>query len=129
MAQLDLSERDKHAAVYRLHPDLLRLRREDAVFRTQDGQRIQGAILADEAFLLRFFGENGDDRLMLVNLGRDQVLTPVAEPLLSPPDEDKDWRILWSSENPMYGGSGTGLLDTKNWHVPGHATIVLAPGV
>lgn len=126
LSKLDFSEREKHAAVYLMHQDLLRLRKEDSVFRTQDSQRIHGAILATEAFLLRFFGDSGDDRLMLVNLGRDQILSPVAEPLLAPP-EGKDWRILWSSENPIYGGSGTGLLDTQNWHVPGHAAIVLAP--
>ncbi len=38
----------------------------------------------------------------------------------------KEWTLLWSSEDPKYGGSGTGLLDTRQWRVPGHATIVLS---
>ena len=32
---------------------------------------VDGAVLGAEAFVLRFFGDDGDDRLLLVNLGRD----------------------------------------------------------
>jgi hypothetical protein len=48
--------------------------------RQQDGS----AVLGDEAFVLRFFGRDGDDRLLLVNLGRDLRLDPVPELLLAP---------------------------------------------
>ena len=47
--------------------------------------------------------------------------------LLAPP-EGKGWSILWSSQDPRYGGGGTPPLDTdKNWHVPAEATVVMAP--
>ena len=82
-----------------LHRDLLRLRREDAVFAAQRADRIHGAVIAGEAFLLRYFGENGDDRLVLVNLGRDLDWRPIAEPLLVPP-AGRTWQLLWSSEDP-----------------------------
>ena len=36
--------------------------------------------------MLRFFGDGGDDRLLLVNLGRDLHLDPAPEPLLAPPE-------------------------------------------
>ena len=37
---------------------------------------MDGAVLGAEAFVLRFFGEDGDDRLLLVNLGVDLHLDP-----------------------------------------------------
>ena len=37
------------------------------------------------------------------------------------------WALLWSSEDPRYGGTGSGLLDTKNWYLPGHAALALRP--
>lgn len=122
--KLDFAERQSHAEAYRLHRDLLTLRREDPVFSSQRADRTHGAVLADEAFALRFFG-GPSDRLLLVNLGRDLSWISLAEPLLALPS-NYDWRLLWSSEDPRYGGSGSGLLDTKNWHVPGHAAIVLS---
>jgi maltooligosyltrehalose trehalohydrolase len=123
-SKLDLIERDAHPEAYRLHRDLLRLRREDRVFSAQRADRIHGAVLASEAFLLRYLGEEGDDRLVLVNLGRDLEWSPAAEPLLAPP-AGRAWRTLWSSEDPRYGASGTPRLDLHHWFLPGHAAIVL----
>jgi maltooligosyltrehalose trehalohydrolase len=126
-SKLDLSERERNIEIYNLHRDLLKLRREDPVFRTQRSGNIDGAVLGDEAFLLRFFGENGDDRLLLVNLGLDLHLDPAPEPLLAPP-EGMQWQTLWSSEDPRYGGCGTPQLDTEeNWKLPGHAAVALVP--
>jgi maltooligosyltrehalose trehalohydrolase len=123
--KLDLSEREKHPAAYRLHKDLLRLRRDDPVFRAQRPGGVDGAVLATEAFVLRYFGKDGDDRLLLVNLGRDLRLDPAPEPLLAPP-EGRLWELLWSSEEPRYGGCGTAPPDgPENWHVPGHAALAL----
>jgi len=107
-----------------LHRDLLRLRRDDAIFSRQDKSQIEGAVLSQEAFMLRWFDDTGDDRLMLLNLGRDFDLQPVAEPLFAAPD-GRDWRILWSSESPRYSGVGTPAFDEKRWHIPGHAAVVL----
>ncbi|HEY7496431.1 MAG TPA: malto-oligosyltrehalose trehalohydrolase [Candidatus Tectomicrobia bacterium] len=126
-SKLNLSERQRHAGIYALHHDLLRLRREDPVFRAQRRGGMDGAVLAPEAFVLRFFGTPNNDRLLVVNLGRDLGRTPVAEPLLAPP-EGMVWEILWSSENPRYGGCGTVPLEDKDgWHIPGHAAVVLRP--
>ncbi len=123
--KLDLSERESHAEAYALHRDLLRLRKEDPVFRLQQTGRVQGAVLGPEAFLIRFFGEGGDDRLLLVNLGRDLAFSPLPEPLLAPP-EGSDWELLWSSEPPRYGGLGTPPVENEDgWHVPSHAALVL----
>ena len=125
--KLDQSEREAHREAYELHRDLLKLRREDPVLHAQKRRGVDGAVLAPEAFLLRFFGENGDDRLLLVNLGRDLHLDPAPEPLLAPP-VDSEWTTLWSSEHPRYGGTGTPPLDTEdNWRIPGYAAVLLKP--
>jgi maltooligosyltrehalose trehalohydrolase len=123
--KLDQSERERHLHAVRLHTDLLRLRRKEAVFRRQE-RRLDGAVLSSEAFALRFFGDGpGEDRLLLVNLGRDLKFVPAPEPLMAPP-EKQEWRMLWSSEDPQYGGSGTAALDSEaDWFLPGHATLVL----
>jgi maltooligosyltrehalose trehalohydrolase len=127
-SKLDLSERQSHAEVYQLYQDLLRLRREDAVFSRQKAGGVDGAVLAAEAFVLRFFGGRGDDRLLLVNLGPRFDLDRVPVPLLAPP-EDTVWHLLWSSENPHYGGCGTPPVeDENNWHIPAHAALVMRPG-
>ena len=122
--KLDLGERQRHAPWLRLHQDLLRLRRQDPVFARQS--RPEGAVLADEALLLRFFGDDGDDRLLLVNLGRDLHLSPLPEPLLAPPLW-RAWQLMWTSEQPGYGGVGTAPVDTGGaWRLPPHAALVLA---
>jgi maltooligosyltrehalose trehalohydrolase len=125
--KLDLSERERHAELYALHCDLLRLRKEDAAFNSHRAGTFDGAVLGPEAFLLRFFNEKSGDRLLLVNLGADLHLRTAPEPLLAPP-EKQHWEILWSSENPRYGGSGTPAVETdEGWRIPGHAAVVLFP--
>jgi len=126
-SKLDLSERQHHAEMYTLHRDLLRLRQTDAVFRSQRPGGMDGAVLGPEAFVLRFFGVHNNDRLLVVNLGSDLHLNPAPEPLLAPL-EGMDWTILWSSEDPRYGGDGvTPLEDEDNWHLPGYTATVLRP--
>ena len=133
-SMLDLGERERprHASIYALHRDILALRRTDPVL-GQRPWRIDGAELTDEAWLLRFFSEDGPDhlpadRLLIVNLGRDLLLGPAPEPLLAPV-EGQAWRLLWSSEAPQYGGSGSPAQDTAgDWLIPGQSAAVLAPG-
>ena len=127
ICKLDHAERERHAEAHALHKDLLRLRREDAVFRAQRPGGVDGAVLSSEAFVLRFFGGAAGDRLLVVNLGRDLHLDPAPEPLLAPP-ERACWVVLWSSEDPRYGGCGAFPLDTsENWRIPGNAAVALAP--
>jgi maltooligosyltrehalose trehalohydrolase len=127
--KLDPAEREAHAEARELHRDLLRLRREDAVFAAQRPQGVDGAVLGPEAFLLRYFGADGDDRLLLVNLGKDQRLGPAPEPLFAP-RLHRAWTVLWSSADPRYGGLGTPPLPGEDgWLLPGESAVVLAPRV
>jgi maltooligosyltrehalose trehalohydrolase len=126
-SKLDLSERQHHGQMYALHRNLLRLRQTEPVFRSQRRGGMDGAMLGAETFVLRFFGAHGDDRLLVVNLGHALHLNPAPEPLLAPP-EGMGWAILLSTEDPRYGGCGTAPLeDEDNWHLPGHAVVVLRP--
>jgi len=60
-----------------------------------------------------------------VNLGTDLILPSAAEPLIAPPDGGA-WRILWSSEDPKYGGLGTPELETNSgWKIPAQCAVLL----
>jgi maltooligosyltrehalose trehalohydrolase len=124
---IDLGERQRHTSIYALHRDLLELRRTDPVL-GQRPCRIDGAALTDDAWMLRFFSQSGTDRLLIVNLGRDLLLGPAPEPLLAP-IEGQAWRLLWSSEAPVYGGSGGPAQDAVgDWLISGQSATVLIPG-
>jgi maltooligosyltrehalose trehalohydrolase len=130
--KLDPAERRREGPAWALHRDLLRLRREDPVFRAHAAGEagagaLDGAVLGPEAFVLRFFGGAAGDRLLLVNLGTDLELVPAPEPLLAPPAGAR-WRTLWSSEAPAYGGGGAPEPEgVDGWWIAGRAALVLAP--
>jgi maltooligosyltrehalose trehalohydrolase len=117
-----------HRCSLALHRDLLMTRRTDPVIAAQgEGSvRIDGAVLGPECFVMRYLASDGDDRLLVVNLGRDLALPTVSEPLVAPPPGQR-WGIQLSSEDPRYGGTGTPPLDTVNegWRIPGHAAVLL----
>ena len=77
--------------------------------------------------MLRYFADDGDDRILVVNLGVDLWFSPAPEPLLAPRDGG-GWQTQWSSESPEYGGTGTAALETKaNWILPGESAVLLRP--
>ena len=64
----------------------------------------------------------------MVNFGNDLPMDPCPEPLLAPPPGYR-WAVVLTTEDPVYGGSGTPPADTEQegWHVHGRCTIVLKP--
>jgi maltooligosyltrehalose trehalohydrolase len=123
--KLDFRERETHAPVYRLHTDLLRLRREDLVFRAPRKRGVDGAVLGAHAFLLRYLGEADDDRLLLVNLAREMPFDPAPEPLLAPP-WDREWSMIFSTEDVRYDGKGTPPVAHDGvWRLPAYAALVM----
>jgi maltooligosyltrehalose trehalohydrolase len=112
----------------RLHQDLLALRRDDTAFRRQRPRTVDGAVLGDEVFVLRYRTRDpGDERLLFVNLGPDLVADSFAEPLVAPPD-GRVWWTRWSSEDPAYGGVGPyPIVTAHGWRVAAHSATVLAP--
>jgi len=127
-SKLDLTERERgaHRQAYALHKDLLRLRREERAFKAQRAGEFDGAVLGRDAFVLRFFGSGGEDRLLVVNFGRTEHLDRAPEPLLAPP-RGREWRTLWSSESPKYGGPGAVEPEGEDgWTIPAEAAVALA---
>jgi len=121
--KLDWTECDRNTWSLRLYKDLGELRRCDGVL-GMDGE-IDGAMLSEQAFLVRFFGGVRGDRLLIVNLGSDVRLGACPEPLTAPSLRSR-WQLLWSSEDPCYGGEGTPDIDPNGtWYLPGRAAVVL----
>ena len=118
-SKLDWAERERHSESLSLHRDLLRLRREDSVVARQARDRVDGAVIGSSALVLRYAGQKGDDRLLLINLGADLDYRPAPEPLLAPPAGFR-WTLVWSSDSPKYGGPGTiEPLTETGWVIPG----------
>jgi maltooligosyltrehalose trehalohydrolase len=126
--KLPWEERERHVAHRRLYGDLLALRRDERAFREQRPGAIDGAVLADHAFVFRYATDDArDERIVVVNVGTDLIADSFAEPLLAPP-EGYRWQTRWSSEDRAYGGAGTYPVATTNgWRLPAESTIVLAP--
>lgn len=127
-SKINFLERTLHHQTYNLHRDLLKIRKNDGVINFPKMHGVDGAVLNQDAFLIRFFGdEHEDTRLLIINFGRDFTLSPAPEPLLAPP-ENTIWSILWSSEDSRYGGGGTPpLLTNQHWGVLGHSALLLIP--
>ena len=130
--KLDWTERETHPEALALHRDLIALRTSDPVISRQPGAielGIDGSVIGERAFVLRFFGANNDDRLLIVNFDARFHCDPIAEPLLAPPAGGL-WRNIWSSEDPRYGGDGMSDVDVKGdgWWIPAQAAVLLAPG-
>jgi maltooligosyltrehalose trehalohydrolase len=126
-SKLDWSEWERHAGAVALHRELLRLRREDAVFARQDLRQVAGATLSEQALVLRYFGSGQEgDRLVILNLGSELRLDPCPEPLLAHPPGNK-WKLLLASEQVRFGGQGAPPLPEEGcMRVPGQTALVLA---
>ncbi len=123
--KLDLSQRQKHRAIYDLHIDLLKLRHEDPVFHQQRIDRLDTAVLTADCLAVRFFDDDGQDRLLLMNLGGNLRLDPLPHPLLTPPD-GKNWQLLFNSNDARYGGPDASFdLTAGALAIPDETTLVL----
>jgi maltooligosyltrehalose trehalohydrolase len=132
--KLDHNERQTHAKVWRLHRELIALRRSDPAFADTERFEVDGTVLTPHAFALRFSaidrgpGHDGSaDRLLVVNLGIETLLDILPDPLLSP-YPGRTWCTIWSSEEPAYGGAGApDLVQPDGWRLPPECALVLAP--
>ena len=125
--KLDFSERSAHATTYALHCDLLALRRDDAAF--HNAQRlggVDGFVVADRAFVIRLFGEEAGERLLIVNLGPELDMASVPDPLFAAP-AGTTWRMVWTSNDIAYGGDGTPAIESEQGvTIPAECTVLLS---
>jgi len=130
-SKLDWSEAEHNVEALAFHRDLIQLRACDPVISQQDGSKIDGATLSEQAFVLRWFDAEHGDRLLIVNLDRELPLTPPSEPLLAP-TYGANWQLLWSSEDPRYGGHGVTppVADDGHgdWRLPAQSAVLLVEG-
>jgi maltooligosyltrehalose trehalohydrolase len=123
--KLRFAERTAHREAYALHCDLLELRRADPVFRIPRAGGVDGAVLSHAAFVLRFFGREAGDRILVVNLGAEIDVGSIGEPLLASPSGEP-WKPYWSSEDVRYGGDGVASFETdEGIHIPSECAMVL----
>ena len=126
--KLDFSDRQRNAALHQMHRDLIHLRRRDPLIGCAARAGYDGAVLGPKAFLLRYFGREDNDRLLIVNLGPDLDLDPVPEPLLSPVRGGHVWQVHWSSEDVAYGGGGSREIELEErWQIPTQSAVLLVP--
>ena len=126
-SKLDLTERERHGATYALHVDLLRLRRDDPIFRSAGGRRrgrrgprAGGA----RAPILRRRSRPGGSAALPQPGARPRAARRRRSPCSRRPRRG-GWTLLWSSEAVRYGGPGTPELDPDTrWLLPGHAALV-----
>jgi maltooligosyltrehalose trehalohydrolase len=130
--KLVATDRNQQEAVQlqRLFHDLLKLRREDPAIAGQRKGSVEGAVLSDDCFILRLFssdpGEDDLDRLLVVNFGPYLEMIHIPEPLLAP-SRNKQWTLLWNSEQLEYGGtSAISPITSNGWHIAEETTFLLA---
>src|SRR5206468_12614130 len=77
------------------------------------------------SFVFRYFSEENDDRLRMVNFGKSLLLKPAPEPLLAPP-LGYSWEMLWTSDSSCYGGAGSAPVATQEqWVLPAESAVAL----
>jgi maltooligosyltrehalose trehalohydrolase len=130
-SKLDWSEAEHNIEALAFHRDLLQLRACDPVISQHDCAKVDGATLSEQAFVLRWFDAEHGDRLLIVNLDRELPLTPPSEPLLAP-THGASWQLLWSSEDPRYGGHGVTIPVADDghgeWRLPAQCAVLLVEG-
>jgi maltooligosyltrehalose trehalohydrolase len=87
--------------------------------------------LSEHAFVLRWSDAEHGDRLLVINLDQELPLAPPAEPLLAP-SHGATWQLLWSSEDPRYGGHGVTMAVADagrgEWRLSAQSAILLVGG-
>lgn len=128
-SKLNWSELEGNAHIAALYRDLLTLRRRfQAEARDKGCPRIDGSVLGPAAFSLRFFADDPEhEKLLLINLGEDLSIASRADPLISPP-VDRQWNMVWSSEDMAYGGGGRRPFDLqRRWTLGADTALLFFP--
>jgi maltooligosyltrehalose trehalohydrolase len=102
-SRLDWTEWERNAAVVVLYTDLLALRRDDPVLRTQDSARMHASAPSVSIVALHRWAGAGH-RLALVNFGPAQSV--FLSDALAPGGAGGEWRVRWHSNTRRYGGDG-----------------------
>ena len=130
-SKLDWADYERHSHVVALHRDLIGMRKAMYAFAAQPSGRrgeIDGAVIGPWALMLRYFAEDpSEERLVIANLGRDLPIRSIPDPLAAPP-VGLEWSLVWSTEDPRYGGEGQRAIDMRErWTLTADTAIIFAP--
>ena len=123
---VDSERADNENGLLRLHCDLLKLRRDDAILRDVGTERVQveSSAPTECVLLLRYIGEH-EDRLLVVNFA-DEYPCAMNDPLYAPRPATA-WKQIWTSEQLQYGGIAvTPIPDAQPWVMPATSATLLA---
>ncbi|MES1196312.1 MAG: alpha-amylase family glycosyl hydrolase, partial [Steroidobacter sp.] len=124
--KLDWREQQSNTRVLQLHRDLVALRNS---YRNNQQEKFDGAVLGEQAWLLRWHVVDDTDRMLIINLGTEIPVQSFAEPLLVAPRGMK-WMVRWSSEHTDYGGSGVENPQTDHgWYIPAECAVLLQAAI
>jgi maltooligosyltrehalose trehalohydrolase len=123
---LDWQETPESVRALKLHGDLLRLRRDDAVLKHLGTKAldIQTSAPSPSILIVRYRAA-GDERLLLLNLG-ERTTFRMNDPLLAAP-RGLQWTRLWCSDHVDYGGRG--IVDAfvpGLWDLQAHCAWLLS---
>ncbi|MBV8816205.1 MAG: malto-oligosyltrehalose trehalohydrolase [Verrucomicrobia bacterium] len=124
--KLNFADLQTNEPVYLLHKHLIALRRSDPVINGRERHFLDGTVYGPHLLILRYFGlDSGNDRLMMINFDRDQVVSPAPIPLLAAPP-GRTWEIIFSSEDPQYAGqSAPAIHFDERLRIAGYSATVL----
>jgi maltooligosyltrehalose trehalohydrolase len=123
--QIDWQQTPDGVNAWRLHTDLLALRRNDSVIARAGTREVAIASSAPTptVITLRYRRED-EERLILVNLGALTTLG-MNDPLFAAP-AGQEWTLVWCSEHVDYGGNG--MVDSVGegpWTLQAHRAWLL----
>jgi maltooligosyltrehalose trehalohydrolase len=122
-ATLNHAERASNVETFQLFADLIALRKQYVTALMP--QELQGALLTQDALVLRWRAPRGMQCLLILNLGPQIECRAWAEPLLAAPS-GQCWRAIWASESSRYGGMGAvEALLPEGWQFGAEAAQLL----
>jgi maltooligosyltrehalose trehalohydrolase len=123
--QIEWNETEAGAQAWRLHKDLLAIRRSDPVLANVGtfDVSVEASDSMPTVLVLRY-SNGATERLLLFNLGSRMELR-MNDPLLAPPG-GRRWAVAWCSERAIYGGRGVAeAFGDGPWILPAHCAWLL----
>lgn len=100
-------ESGEHAQMLAFYRDLLALRRDEPLLRQRQHDTFQAARVAEDAIVMRYQATGSAEALLvIVNLKGNLKLTFAEQEVTGPP-ANRLWRLLLSTDDPRYAGTGS----------------------
>jgi maltooligosyltrehalose trehalohydrolase len=119
ISRLDLTERERHAGIYRWYQDLIAFRRTDPVMTVQSRAQTTAESLGYSTIIVRR-SHAGQTRLLIANFGHATSMP------LPTTGNGQPWNILFDSNDARYGGINRQYaIDGDTISIPARSSAVL----